>query len=288
MSNLLIRFRVLGFASVLWILGGSVAEAGLLMAGGILTNEFDGTDRFLRRYSFDGQMTDELQLTFDDVYGPGFSMAVVGSRVFVATGGFGGLNGGRNILEVDTNSGLASFAFAHGGALDPTPRLTAIGSNLLISTKQSGTANLQEYTAAGAFVGFYAVPDVFPYRNAEDVAYANGEISLWGNANTGADPIGFFEAKQDLELDRSFTPPISASLFDIDEMSGDLWIMQGRRNFLRGREGEGFEGRFLSRSNVQGFAVLTTAVPEPGTFTLLLSGLPFVAVVLWRRSARRA
>jgi hypothetical protein len=282
--HILRRARVLGLVSLLWLLNSSPVDAGMLSPGGILTNEIHGTDQYLRRYSFDGQLTDELLLTFDDETGPGRSLAVVGSRVFMASVQGSIYSTGRGILELDTNTGIASFAFTHSGFADLNPSITAIGSNLLIFTSQSGAGALQEYTLGGTFVEPYFVP-AGPYGSSSDIAYADGEIYMWGVNTVGPDPIGVFKVQTILELDRVAYSWDSPELLSVDDTTGDIWLTRSNTFFLYRGEGTP-ENRFTATGSLSGFTVLPTAVvPEPGTLSLILSGLVSAAAVFVGRVA---
>ncbi len=289
------RSRHLVFVCVFAVLPAVpfAADAGILTSGGILTYEQRASDRWLRRYSFDGQLTDELAVNLDSLpaeMAGVWAMTVVGSRVIVAENPLWG----RSIGEINPATGNVSYLFDHQGFIgSAVPRLDARGSELLIHSIGSGSGTTQAYNLQGDFLRPYFIPvDLYgAYLQAEGMAYANGEIYYSRNySQPPSNIIGVFDITgspvmsltREIALTRTGVGEIS-----VDAASGDIWTAPG--GGLARYSASGVEmDSFSTVNGLRDFYVLSaTAVPEPSSFYLLATaGLISFACFRRRQTTR--
>lgn len=257
----------------------SGAAAGILLPGGILTYEQDATDGYLRRYTFDGTLTDQLEVNLagmpSELSGV-WSMTVVGSRVIIAENSIWG----RSIGEIDVATGNLTYLFDHQGFQSNRQyNLAARGSELLIHSTLGGSSGVtQGYDLQGNVLNSYVLPagsEFDKYRTAAGMAYANGELYYAAPfSSSRSNDVGVFDISGSpvMPLLRE-VPAIGGNVqISVNAVNGDIWINADGTRGLRRVDSEGQSlGAFSTVDGLRDFHVLSysaTAVPEPGSLSL--------------------
>ncbi|MGQ0637709.1 MAG: hypothetical protein ACT4QC_24290 [Planctomycetaceae bacterium] len=257
-SNMLLRKLIRVGYFLLIALGANpvTARAGIVSSGGVVG--IVGTE--VRRYSFEGTLTDTLNVT--GLSGVVQGLTVVGNRIFIAQVQ---ANGNNFVSELNTTTGAVISSFSMGPGGPGVGGLQALGDNGTNLLAYFGAGLLREITTAGALISSRTISN-----SGQGIDGASNRIFL---ANTRNPTTGFREQKiLEYDANGNLIDTITTGLPDtdlplgamqglgFDPVSNTLWVSTG----LAG-------GQRIMQFSFDG-TVLTTFPPVgpvfPGPYTL--------------------